>query len=52
MDPSAPSVLFDLAHSYGSARYAFVFAAAIAALALAMVIWSRWRRSPVSVLAL
>lgn len=46
------AVLFDLAHSYGSARYAFVFAAAIAALALAMVIWSRWRRSPVSVLAL
>jgi hypothetical protein len=46
------AVLFDLAHTYGSARYAFVFAAAIAALALAMVIWSRWRRSPVSVLAL
>jgi hypothetical protein len=52
MDPSAPSVLFDLAHSYGSARYAFVFAAAIAALALGLVIWSRWRRAPVSVLAL
>jgi hypothetical protein len=52
MNHSADSVLFDLAHSYGSAGYAFVFAAAIAALALAMVIWSRWRRAPVNVLAL
>lgn len=52
MTDSADSVLFDLAHSYGSAGLAFALGAAIAALALAMVIWSRWRRAPVSVLAL
>jgi hypothetical protein len=52
MSPDADRVLFDLASSYGSAGYAFVLAAAIAALALGMVIWSRWRRAPVSVLAL
>ena len=50
--PGADHVLFDLAQSYGSAVHAFVLAAAIAGLALAMVIWSRWRRAPVSVLAL
>ena len=52
MASGADSVLFDLAHSYGSAGLAFALAASIATLALAMVIWSRWRRAPVSVLAL
>ena len=52
MNPGADSVLFDLAHSYGSAGLALALATGIAALALAMVIWSRWRRAPVSVLAL
>lgn len=52
MSPDADRILFDLARSGGSAGPAFVLAAAIAAVALAMIIWSRWRRAPVSVLAL
>jgi hypothetical protein len=49
---NADTVLFDLAQSHGSAAPAFVFAAAIAALALGLVIRSRLRRAPVGVLAL